>query len=113
VSGVSGAPEPGAASVVLWLEDQRRELPLAAAAGLLDLLRAAGIPYRLRRRVWQDPALGDEALLEAVGALHGPLEIVHNGQLAPRGVAHLRIAPGDEVVIGRPAHLRQRFVFFR
>ncbi len=99
---------------MLWLNDER--CPVAVPAGglpLLDILGAAGLPFRLRRRTWDDPALGSEPLLEAVGALAGPLEIVLNGRLAACGVAQLRVAPGDEVVIGQPAYLRQRFAFFR
>jgi hypothetical protein len=101
------------APIVLWLNAERRELAITAdTVGLLDLLAASGISYRLRTRAWQDPALADEPLLEAVGDLTAPLEIVLNGRLATTGVAHVRVAPGDEVVVGQPAHLRRRFRFF-
>jgi hypothetical protein len=101
------------APIVLWLNAERHELAIATdAVGLLDLLAASGIAYRLRRRAWQDPALADAPLLDAVGDLAGPLEIVLNGRLATVGVARIRLAPGDEVVVGQPAHLRQRFAFF-
>jgi hypothetical protein len=99
--------------IVFWLNAERREVAVAASSALLlELLAASGIPYRLQVRAWQDAALADEPLLVAVGELAGPLEIVHNGQLAPVGVAHLRVRPGDEVVIGQPAYLRRRFAFF-
>jgi hypothetical protein len=102
------------APVVLWLNAERHELAITTdAVGLLDLLAASGVSYRLRTRTWRDPALGDEPLLDAVGDLAGPLEIVLNGRLATAGVAHVRVAPGDEVVVGQPAHLRRRFRFFR
>ena len=101
------------APIVLWLNAERREVAIAAdAVGLLDLLAAGGVSYRLRTRAWQDPALADEPLLDAVGDLAGPLEIVLNGRLATAGVARVRVAPGDEVVVGQPAHLRRRFSFF-
>jgi len=100
--------------VVLWLNGERRLVAVAAAElGLLDLLAAAGLPYRLQRRAWRDLALAGEPLLEAVGALEGPLEIVVNGGLAAASATRLRLRPGDEVVIGQPAYLRQRFPFFR
>jgi hypothetical protein len=28
-------------------------------------------------------------------------------------VSNVRVQPGDEIVIGQPAYLRQRFAFFR
>jgi hypothetical protein len=105
---------PSFGYLVCWLNAERHELALPAPeARLLDVLAAHGIPYRLHARRWRDPALGCEPLLVAVGGLDAPLEIVHNGQLAPVGVARLRVRPGDEVVIGQPAYLRQRFPFFR
>jgi hypothetical protein len=67
---------------------------------------------RLATRAWRDPALKGESLLVGVGGLDGPLEIVHNGALPALGVAHLRVLPGDEVVIGQPPYLQQRFAFF-
>jgi hypothetical protein len=100
--------------VVVWLDDERHECPLPAAdASLLDALAAGGLAYELAARAWADPALGAEPLLVRAGHLTAPLEIVHNGALATVGIAHLRVQPGDEVVIGRPAYLRQRFPFFR
>jgi hypothetical protein len=105
---------PSFGHLVCWLNAERHELALPAPeVHLLDVLAAHGIPYRLRARRWRDPALGREPLLVAVGGLGEPLEIVHNGELAPVGVARLRVRPGDEVVIGQPAYLRQRFPFFR
>jgi hypothetical protein len=105
-------PEPSPA--ILWLNDERCHVAVPASGlPLLDVLAAAGLPFRLRRRAWNDPALGSEPLLEAVGALGGPLEIVLNGRLAACSVAQVRVGPGDEVVIGQPAYLRQRFAFFR
>ena len=100
--------------LVLWLDDQRQECALPAeGAPLLDVLAACGIRYELTARAWRDPALGAEPLLVRVAGLAGPLEIVYNGRLADVGVAHLRVRPGDEVVIGQPAYLQQRFAFFR
>jgi hypothetical protein len=99
---------------VLWLNATRHDCPLpAGGARLLDALAAQRIAYRLTTRPWRDPALAGEPLLIAVGALTAPLEIVHNGALPAVGVAHLRIQPGDEVIIGQPAYLRRRFAFFR
>ena len=72
---------------------------------LLALLDAADVVYRLNSRHWQDPALAGEPVLESVDDLGGPLEIVVNGRLAEVGVAHLWVAPGDEVVV--PAPLRK------
>ena len=112
----SDAPLPGAAgsTFALWLNTDRLELPLPSeGALLLDALTAGGMSIRLARRAWRDPALAGEPLLVGVGTLDGPLEIVHNGALAAVGVAHLRVLPGDAVVIGQPAYLRQRFAFFR
>jgi hypothetical protein len=103
-----------ARSLVLWLDDQRHECALPAeGAPLLDVLAACGISFELAARAWQHPALGAEPLLVGIGGLRGPLEIVHNGRLAEVGVAHLRVRPGDEVVIGQPAYLQSRFAFFR
>ena len=103
-----------AGSLVLWLDDRRQECPLPAeGALLLDVLAASGITCELAARAWRDPALGTEPLLVRVDGLAGPLEIVHNGLLADVGVAHLRVRPGDEVVIGQPAYLQRRFAFFR
>lgn len=100
--------------LTLWLNDQRHECTLPAeGAPLLDALAICGIRYELAARAWQEPALGAEPLLVGVGELVGPLEIVRNGRLADVGVAHLRVKPGDEVVIGQPAYLQQRFAFFR
>ena len=101
------------APIALWLNAERREVAITAdAVGLLDLLAASGLSYRVRTRNWLDPTLADEPLLDAVGDLAGPLEIVLNGRLATTGVAHVRVAPGDEVVVGQPAQLRGRFDFF-
>ena len=103
-----------ASSLTLWLDDRRRDCAVPAdGAPLLDVLAAAGITCELAARAWRDPALGTEPLLVGVGGLAGPLEIVHNGRLAAIGVAHLRVRPGDEVIIGQPAYLSQRFAFFR
>jgi hypothetical protein len=108
--------------VVLWLNAERHVLALPGASErrrpavpplLLEVLRAHGIPYVLRTRTWHDPALGAEPLLTRVAHLAGPLEIVVNGQLAAVGVAHLRVQASDEVVIGQPHYLQQRFAFFR
>jgi hypothetical protein len=100
-------------SLVLWLEGTHHALALPAPQPrLLAVLDAHGIPYAFRARAWADPALGAEPLLEAVGGLGAPLEIVHNGQLAAVGVAHLRVRAGDTVVIGGPACLRQHFPVF-
>lgn len=85
----------------------------SAGALLLAALAARGIAYRLAARRWRDPTLAGEPLLVAVGCLDGPLEIVHNGGLPAAGVAHLWVRPGDEVVVGQPTYLRQRFAFFR
>ena len=99
---------------MLWLDGARRELALPSPTPLLlEVLAAHGIAYQLQRRPWQDGALGDEPLLVAVAELAAPLEIVHNGRLAAVGVAHLRVRPGDEVVIGQPRYLRERFAWFR
>ena len=100
-------------TVLLWLNEERHVLALEADVPLLALLARHAIRHRLRRRAWGDPLVGDEPLLEAVGALEGPLEVVLNGQLAAVGVACLRVRPGDEVVIGQPDYLRGRFRFFR
>jgi hypothetical protein len=108
---VDGPPQ---VPVVVWLNAERRTVRISAATvGLLDLLAASGIRYGLRTRDWQDRSLGAEPLLDWAGGLAGALEIVINGRLATAGVAHLRVAPGDEVVIGQPAYLRERFPFFR
>lgn len=80
---------------------------------LLEVLERAALPCRLYARPWSDPALGSELLLTGVGPLTGPLEIVVNGVLATEGVEHLLARPGDEIVIGQPEYLRQRFAFFR
>jgi len=105
---------PASASFALWLNAVRLHCPLPApGARLLAALAALGIAYRLATRRWRDPALHGEPLLVAVGSLDGPLEIVHNGALPAVGVAHIWVRPGDEVVIGQPAYLRQRFTFFR
>ncbi|HEY7067656.1 MAG TPA: hypothetical protein VII06_39735 [Chloroflexota bacterium] len=110
----SSAKPPPAPTFSLWLNAARQECPVpAGGALLLTLLDAAGIAYRLATRAWRDPALAGEPLLVAVGALDGPLEIVHNGALPDVGVAHLRVRPGDEVVVGQPDYLRTRFPFFR
>jgi len=102
------------APIVLWLNAERHEVTITAdVVGLLALLATSGIAYRLRTRPWQDPTLADEPLLDAVGDLAGPLEIVLNGRLATVGVARIRLAPGDEVVVGQPAHLRGRFSFYK
>lgn len=100
--------------LVLWLNARR--LPLALAAPempLLGVLRAHGLPYTLRFRPWRDPALRGAPLLTAVAELTGPLEIVVNGALAAGAVTELVVHAGDEVVIGQPWYLRQRFAFFR
>ena len=97
-----------------WLNARR--LPLALAAPempLLGVLRAHGLPYTLRFRPWRDPALRGAPLLTAVAELTGPLEIVVNGALAAGAVTELVVHAGDEVVIGQPWYLRQRFAFFR
>lgn len=108
--------------MVLWLNAERHVLALSGTCQgrrpavpplLLEVLRAHGIPYVLRTRTWHDPALGTEPLLTRVAHLAGPLEIVVNGQLAAVGVAHLRVQASDEVVIGQPHYLQQRFAFFR
>jgi hypothetical protein len=102
------------ARIVLWLNHARRELTLPSPRPLLfEVLAAHGISYRLHARTWADPALGTEPLLVAAGGLAGPLELVHNGQLATVGVAHLRVQAGDEIVIGEASYLRERFPFFR
>jgi hypothetical protein len=107
------AAQDGAA-FALWLNAVRLDCSVPAdGARLLEALAAQGIAYRLATRIWRDPALAGEPLLVAVGSLDGPLEIVRNGALASVGVAHLWVRPGDEVVIGQPAYLRQRFAFFR
>jgi hypothetical protein len=103
-------PEPQTAT--LWLNARRRAVPLGESLSLLALLDAAGVSYRLHARRWRDPALAGERLLESVDDLAAPLEIVVNGRLAKVGVAHLSVAPGDEVVIGQPDYLRARFSFF-
>ncbi len=104
--------------LVLWLNEARHELALAPGRAtdgvhLLDVLAAHGIAHELRARAWRDASLGAEPLLVRVGPLAGSLEVVVNGHLAPIGVAHLRVRPGDEVVIGELAYLRRRFEFFR
>jgi hypothetical protein len=107
-------PSRSNGSVVLWLNDARQELGLPTAHPLLlEVLDAHGIAYRLHARTWDDPALGDEPLLVAAGGLFEPLEVLHNGQLAAVGVAHLRVRAGDEIVIGEADYLRERFPFFR
>ncbi|HLH26347.1 MAG TPA: hypothetical protein VK066_27825 [Chloroflexota bacterium] len=109
-----GGGSRGCPAFTLWLNAARQDCALpAAGAPLLDALAAHGLACRLATRAWRDPALAGEPLLVAVGPLDGPLEIVHNGALAAVGVAHLWVRPGDEVVIGQPAYLRQRFAFFR
>jgi hypothetical protein len=106
----AGAGQP----LRLWLNDRRQDCALgAASAPLLDVLAAHGIAYELTARTWDNSALGTQPLLVSAGGLAGPLEIVHNGELAAVGVARLRVRPGDEVVIGQPAYLRQRYTFFR
>lgn len=100
--------------LVLWLNARRRTLVLAAPEmPLLGVLRAHGLPYTLRFRPWRDPALRGAPLLTAVAELTGPLEIVVNGALAAGAVTELVVHAGDEVVIGQPWYLRQRFAFFR
>jgi hypothetical protein len=113
-SAAARPPAPDGPTFVLWLNAVREDCPLpAGGTRLLDALTARGIACRLASRAWRDPALAGEPLLVAVGSLDGPLEIVHNGALVSVGVAHLWVQPGDEVVIGQLAYLRQRFPFFR
>ncbi|HLI28526.1 MAG TPA: hypothetical protein VKZ60_15750 [Chloroflexota bacterium] len=100
--------------LVLWLNARRLTLALEAPRmPLLAVLRAHGLPYTLRFRPWRDPALRGAPLLTAVAELTGPLEIVVNGALAAGAVTELVVHAGDEVVIGQPWYLRQRFAFFR
>ncbi|MBX5489850.1 MAG: hypothetical protein IRZ14_01740 [Chloroflexi bacterium] len=106
-------PGQGDGPVVLWLNARREVLGVPAPRlGLLALLAAHGLPYTLRYRPWSDPTLRGEPLLVAVADLGEPLEIVVNGTLAACGVVHLTVMAGDEVVIGQPWYLRQRFPFY-
>jgi hypothetical protein len=100
--------------LVLWLNARQHTLALATPEmPLLAVLRAHGLPYTLRFRPWREPALRGAPLLTAVAELTGPLEIVVNGALAAGAVTELVVRAGDEVVIGQPWYLRQRFPFFR